>query len=59
MPHIDNKMSTIEQFPEGFDQQEHYDEMFHTDDNERFCTCDISEESEEDGVCSFCGLKYE
>lgn len=53
-------MSIIEPLPEGFDQQEYYDEMFHTDDNQEFCQCDISEESEEEsGVCSVCGLKYE
>jgi hypothetical protein len=53
-------MSIIEPFPEGFDQQEYYDKMFHSGDDEQFCECDISEESpDEEGLCSNCGLKYE
>jgi hypothetical protein len=53
-------MSIIEPFPEGFDQQDHYEKMFNTDDDEQFCQCDISEESQgEDGVCGVCGYKYE
>jgi hypothetical protein len=53
-------MSIIEPFPEGFDQQDHYEKMFHTDDEEQFCHCDISEESQnEDGICGVCGFKYE
>jgi len=53
-------MSIIEPFPEGFDQQDFYEEMFHSDDSQQFCHCDISEESqEEEGVCGVCGCKYE
>jgi len=53
-------MSIIEPFPEGFDQQDHYEKMFNTDDDEQFCQCDISEESQDEGgVCGVCGYKYE
>lgn len=53
-------MSIIEPFPEGFDQQDHYEQLFNSHDSQEFCDCDISEELEdEDGVCSVCGLKYE
>jgi hypothetical protein len=53
-------MSIIEPFPEDFDQQDHYEKMFNTDDDEQFCQCDISEESQDEvGVCGVCGYKYE
>jgi hypothetical protein len=53
-------MSIIEPFTEGFDQQDHYEKMFNTDDDEQFCQCDISEESQDEGgVCGVCGYKYE